>query len=559
MRFKARATLVFISALSVCVATPRPSASQTVVTPGEDLASIALAAQVGDVIELGTGTYELADELVFANSGVTLRGQTDGSSRLVFNNAFTPTNDAALINLAGRSDITLQHLTLDGQNRAGGATYGVYAVDGSGHQLKNLAVEQLENPGLFGPVGVYFNGGVNDSAVRDSTFTQIGVDDAFGSGIRVHGDSDRNLIEGNTIDRTGRGGIFALGNNDNALGASTLDNLIIRNNTVTNSALASSSTESFADLGIEVQNDIRDVLIEDNVVDRRVSLDNVQRAAVRRNVVTQADNNPATTAVGDYGIEVVDVQDLVATDNQVRGDVHFGISISGDGDTRHALFADNVIDEATTFGVQIQGRDNPGAAGVAEDLYFSNNEITDTLGGSDALFTGTGDGIRFNMAFDDITLDGNTLTGHAGQDLFLNATPAGSTVALSDNTTDDSYTDGNGIDVLTPPLTQETFSANLGQTITVAFDDLAGSITHVLWDLGVGIPLAADDATLNLDPSTIGESRSLLVVAWDDAGLADTAIINVVPEPALALLGIMGAATLRLRPSRRSTPAPSCL
>lgn len=569
MRDKARATSVLVAALYAGVATAWPAAAQTFVTPGDDLASIAWAAQPGDVIELGAGVYELADELVFANSGVTLRGQADGSSRLVFTNAFTPTTDAALINLGGRSDITLQHLTLDGQNRAGGATYGVYAVDGSGHQLENLAVQQIENAGSFGPVGVYFNGDVHDSAVRNSTFTQIGVDDAFGSGIRVHGDSDRNLIEGNTIDRTGRGGIFALGNNDNALGNSTLDHLVIRNNTVTNSALASPSAASFADLGIEVQNDIRDVVIQDNVVDRRISLDEVRRAAVRGNTVTQAGNNPATTATGDYGIELVDVQDVVATTNQVAGDVDLGVSFSGDGDTRHVALWHNVIREATTFGVQIQGRDNPDADGVAERILLQDNLISGTLGGSAALSSGTGDGVRFNMAFDDITLDQNFIAANDGQDLFLNAAPDDSTVTLSANRTNGQVNDpGGNLETLSVPLTQQTVGGRLGQAVAVTFDDLDhDAIQRVLWDAGQGLIQATSAATLLIDPAGFGldadglpTGSRIYVVAWDETGRVDTAWVEVtMPTPTSGVIAAAMLGGLTLRPCRRSTPAPSSL
>lgn len=564
MRDQARATLVFISALGVCVAVARPTTGQTVVTPGGDLAAIARAAQAGEVIELGAGTFELADELVFANSGVTLRGQADGSSRLVFNNAFTPTTDAALINLTGRSDITLQHLTLDGQSRAGGASYGVYALGGSGHQLDNLAVKQIENAGSFGPVGVYFNGGVHDSAVRDSTFTQIGVDDAFGSGIRVHGDSDRNLIEGNTIDRTGRGGIFALGNNDNELGASTLDQLVIRDNIVTNSALAGA-----ADLGIEVQNDIRDVVIQDNVVDRRISLDEVQRAAVRGNTVTQAGNNPSTTATGDYGLEFVDVQDVVATTNRVLGDVDLGVSFSGNGDTRHVALWHNVIREATTFGVQIQGRDNADADGVAERILLQDNLISGTLGGSAALSSGTGDGVRFNGAFDDITLDQNFIAGNDGKDLFLNAAPDGSTVTLSANRTNGQVNDpGGNLETLSVPLTQETVGTKLNQVVSVTFDDLDNeAIQRVLWDAGRGLIQATSAATLLIDPAGFGLSPDALtsgsriyVVAWDDAGRVDTAWVEVtMPTPTSGAIAAVMLGGLTLRPCRRSTPAPSSL
>ncbi|MEO0515466.1 MAG: right-handed parallel beta-helix repeat-containing protein [Planctomycetota bacterium] len=557
MSFGSRLMVAGFAVWSAVAVSWSATAQPAEVSLDADLVSLVRNAESGQVIQLGAGTYEIADELIFTNSGVTLQGLADGSSRVVFAEGYTPPamDSVALIDLNGQSNITLKNIELSGENRTSGATYGVYAFGGSGHRIENLDVVQLNDPGEFGPIGVYFNGGVDQSVVRHSTFTQIGVNSDFGSGIRIHGDADGNLIEHNTIDQTGRGGIFALGNNDGpTLGTSTLDDLVIRHNTVTNSALSGGP-----DLGIEVQNDIRDAVIENNVIDRRISVDNAQRVAVRDNTITQASNN--TVATGAYGVEIVNAQDIVATGNQVLGDVHLGVSISGDGDTRHALFADNLIQNATTFGVQVQGRDNADATGVAEDLYFLNNEITGTLGGPPSLYYPdfiTGDGVRFNMAFDDITLDQNTIADNGGEDLFLNDTPVGSTVALSDNITDDTYVEGNGLELITPPLTQQTFIAEVGESITVTFDDLDGTFTHVLWDTGQGAPIAAAHASVTLTAEWLGDSRRVVVVAWDDAGGADTAVV-LIPEPGLAVMALSGGLLFTLRPSRRSRPWPSSL
>ncbi|MEM6854245.1 MAG: right-handed parallel beta-helix repeat-containing protein [Planctomycetota bacterium] len=549
-------------ALTVAAAMLPRGEAQTVVTPGDDLGAIARNAQAGDVIELGAGTFTLNDELMFSNNGVTLRGQADGSSRLVLGNGFSTTSAAAVIDLEGRSNITLEHLTIDGQNRADGATYGVYARNGSGHVVQNLDIQRLANDGSFGAVGVYFNGGVDDSSILGNTVTDIGVNDNFGSGIRVHGDSDRNLIADNTVDRTGRGGIFALGNPDNELGTSSLDGLIIQNNIVTNSALAGGP-----DLGIEVQNDIRDVVIQHNVVDRRISLDEVRGAAVRCNIVTQADNDPATTQTGDYGLELVDVFDVVASANQVLGDVDLGVSFSGNNDTRHVALWHNVVRAATTFGVQIQGRDNADADGTAKRILLQENLVAGTLGGDAAISSNTGDGVRFNMAFDAITLDQNFIASNGGQDLFLNDAPADSVVTLSRNRTDGEATDpGGNLESLAVPLTQETVVAELGESVTVVFDDLANStVERVLWDAGLGFIQATTTATLlidaaefGLEPGTLTNGSLIYVVAWDASGRVDTAWVEVsMPTPTSGAIAAAMLGGLTLRPNRRSAPAPS--
>ncbi|MEM9420133.1 MAG: right-handed parallel beta-helix repeat-containing protein [Planctomycetota bacterium] len=511
------------------------------------------SANPGDTIQLQSGTYLLDNTLAFSKSNLTLQGQADGSTIIQFAGGFDQTgNDTPLIDLSGQAGVTLRNLKLDGEDRTNGASYGVYAFGGGGgHVLEHLNITNLANPGQFAPIGIYLEGGVSQTAIRQNTITDVGLNSDFGSGIRVHGDSDYNIIEYNTIDGTGRGGIFALGNSDSNLGASTLDGLVIRHNTVVNSAQGLTPGQAVGDLGIELQNDIADAVIEDNVIDRRVSLDNVQRVAVRRNTVSQSSNTTTTTA--SYGLELVDAQDVVFDNNQVLGDIHFGVSISGDGDTRYTLFEGNNIQDATTFGVQVQGNDT-GGPGSAERLLFANNMITGTSGVG-ALFPNTGDGFRFNEAFDEITLDGNTLTGNDGFEIALVNPPSGSTITLSDNTIEgDSREDPTSAvyQILDPPLTRQTLEFETGDTITVVFDDLSGTVVHVLWDLGTGAPLVTSDENFSENTDSLTPGTEFLVVGWDDLGAADTVRVLIIPEPTIALsLGVIGALCFRPRPSRR--------
>lgn len=577
MCFRAK-TAVFIAALWLGSAAANLAAAQTTVTNTQELIAAVTNAAPGDVIELDADTFELDGTLTIDRSDITLRGRAGGTTTLVFNDRVmfggvqTP-----LIDLSGQSNVVLRNLTLDGDNNAQGASIGVFARNASGLSLESLSIRNLTNDGTFAPIGVFFDGRVHDSVIRDSNLTDIGVADVFGSGIRIHGDSDGNLVEHNTIDRGGRGGIFAQGNPDNGddFGQTFLENLTVRHNTVTNSALADPALTGFADLGIEAQNDVRGLVVEDNTVDRRISLDNIQNAAVRGNTLTQAENNTAARDIGFAGIEIVDTQSFVATDNRVLAGVHIGLSISGDGVTRNALFAGNTFEGATTFGVQIQGRDNDaaGIAGTAEQLLLLDNTITGTTGGSDALFFPdfeTGDGVRFNMAFDRITLSGNTIGDNAGQDVFLNAAPADSLVHFLGNTGVNENGDpaalsltGTGhLRITETSLTQQTVEAELGDTLVLVFDDLGGTITDVLWDPGDGVPFLTNGPELLLDPAVIGDARRLLAVGFDDTGTADTVLVQIVgsaPEPGAGLLLAAGIGLFTIRPSRRREPCPSRL
>ncbi|MEM6458365.1 MAG: right-handed parallel beta-helix repeat-containing protein [Planctomycetota bacterium] len=562
--------------VAVLAAPAAPAAQQFTVQNTVELLTALNDAVDGDTVELLGGDYVLTDSLR-PNTGVTLAGAGAGATRLIYQG--TGTNpDQRVIDLDQRDRVTVTGLTVDGENRtAGGAAFGIYAAQGSGHVIDGVTVTQLAGDG-FGPIGVYFNGGVDDAVVRNSTVTDIGVPvpasdgtpayagSTFGSGIRVFGDSDNVLIEHNTVDGTGRGGIFARGRNDDDPVGPTLDGLVVRRNEVRNSALVV-GTSGAADLGIELQNDIIDAVVEYNKIDRRVSLDGVVGAAVRNNTVTQTINNPNAPTPASFGLELVDSENVVFRGNTVdaTADVDFGVSVSGNGDTRYAVFEQNTIDGADVFGAQIQGDDPGGDDGVVERVYFSRNLITDTTAGQ----MGTGDSIRLNEAFDDITLDANQLGAREGVDVFAANPPTGAEVTLSGNTRppDDAslgalvtVPGGDPFVVADPLLLREVFIFAVGEAVSITFDQL-DDLKQVLWDLGEGVPVVTTTGALPGSASaglTVGQE--LLAVGWSTTGEADSVLVRIVPEPSAALaLTAAAGLTLSRRSSRRSRPSPSSL
>ncbi|MEM9881801.1 MAG: right-handed parallel beta-helix repeat-containing protein [Planctomycetota bacterium] len=545
---------------------------------GQDLIDALGQAVEGNTVTMAAVSYTL-DQTLVVPTGVALRGAGKDATTLVYQQT-AGGNDRAVIDLGGQANVTLTGFAIDGKNEANGASRGIVTASGGGHVIDDIAVRNLDGPG-FGPIGVYLLGGSSNTAVTNSHFQNIGVDDAFGSGIRLLDKSDNVLIEGNTIDRTGRGGIFAKGSDNPTPGGQTIDGLVIRGNKVTHSALAV-GTSGAQDLGIELQFAIRDAVIEGNTIDRRVSLDGVDGVAVRNNTVTQTINwpdplpdPPPSPDPASFGLELVDSQNVVFRGNTVdaTANVGFGVSISGDGVTQYAVFEGNTIDGANDFGVQVQGDDPGGKAGRVERVYLSRNQVTNTTAGS----TDTGDSIRLNEAFDDITLDTNRLGVSDGSDVFAANIPPGAQVTLSGNTvitpggdrplaTEGSLVPSPGFYVLRDPaLTRQLFTFRVGDDVAVTFDDLTdpddspSDLTRVLWDLGTGSPLVTGDGDLP-DAALLDLSfgRELLAVGWADDGRSDSVLVRIVPEPAaaLALLGGAGLAFSR-RSSRRSRPSPS--
>jgi|GEM_PF-948517 len=542
------------TAAEFVVSTPTGAAIQTAID----------AAQSGDTVRLAAGTtYVLHAPLDFFttagtdNSGVTLVGAGRESTVLAYRGTAGAGQD--VIDLEDASGVTLTGFAIDGENRADGAAFGVVAGYGDGgHRLDGLAIRNLAGSTTFGPIGVYFFRDVSNSSVENSTFENIGVDDLFGSGVRVHGDSDDIRVANNTFDRMGRGGVFGKGES-----FGNPDRLVIRGNTVTNAGLAYLNTDlqgeqNLAGLGIEIQDGVNDAVIEGNTVDRWLSVDNSDGVAVRNNTVTGVAGDAGVETP--YGIELVDVERVVVTGNTATGGTNFGLSISGEGDTRHALITDNTFTGADQFGVQIQGDDGGTLDGVTERLYLANNT-----------FTGSGgDAARINRNAHHVVIHDGALDADQGFSVGLAEGSITGIVVTGDtgqrpDHVEQSFEASVDDAEVTASRTIAEFTFSPGEAIELVFGDTAlaadlpalEDLDLVLWDLGDGTPSVTDvfgdnGTTAALDAARAADlqpGQVFRAVAWDAEGDSNYVTIRVIPEPTTAalLLTAGGLALLRRR------------
>ncbi len=510
----------------------------------------------GDTVFLNAGTFNISQSII-AKTGVRLVGAGVGSTAVSYTGAAQ-----AMIAMHDRSQVEIAELTLNGN---GQATHGIWATNGSGHQIYNSAIQNIAANGH----GVHFSINVTDSRIDNNQFTNIGYDSEWGAGIRLSHGSSRNQITGNAISQAGRGGIFG---NDGST------DLVIRNNTVTGSFSTVGDN-----LGIEIWHNCHRTIIENNTLDHWLSVDRSNLIAVRNNTVNG----------GFIGLELAGGADNVYVGNTVNAGTQLGISASGASAKERVLFSHNSIDGALSWGVQIQ----PDMTDGVNQLYFYNNSITNTkYNDPNSQYSG-GDGFRFNVNTDpldvqNVVLDSNTISGNAwhgvqngdwtdklslinntfanngGQAITSN--PAGYQFG-SDLRSTGNIASGNGSNVIPDskgsffapanmPAIQITTNGTLvvGSEISFSFDYVgAANKAQALWDLGAGIPLTSFDATYTYQQA--GNYRIGLVV-WDEQGRGvyreQWLTISAVPEPGslILMLSTIGFSAMHRRRRRPSQP-----
>ena len=162
-------------------------------------------AKPGDVVRFHPGRYEM--QLTTKVGGVTFQGPVDGVARIV-----RPSNAKGNQVVAIKHDnITLEHLTIDGENRAG-AAHGVIRF----YSCKNATVrccDILNSRGALLSIG----GSVNHAVIRDvliegNVIRGSGAGDKYGEAIYIGRDGGGGMvgpvvIRGNVIGDFGDNGI----------------------------------------------------------------------------------------------------------------------------------------------------------------------------------------------------------------------------------------------------------------------------------------------------------------------------------------------------------------
>jgi hypothetical protein len=360
----------------------------TVQPQGFDSNSVAATirqASPGDTIQLAAGTYEL-DEPIRPRSKIRLIGAGQEKTILVYRG----TKASSLVSLADCEDVELAHLTLDGRGNPL-IHQGISGGNSRRLWLHHLTIRNLANAKTWGPHAILFSGqnptmagGVTDSRITDCRIENIGVGAAFGGGIRMAWGSARNQVIGNTIDKTGRGGIFG----DHSA------ELVIRDNRVSGSGGEG--------LAIEIWGGCPRSLIEDNVVDHWISNDSGNQSAVRRNVVGADDG----TLKG-YGIEII-ARDCAVTDNVVNRGAGIGLSVSNRPVKNNVFWGYNTVRDCVQWGAQLQSD----SGGIARHYFYRCTFEKTVRGDPRARYKDSGHGFRTNggcqgMVFEECTFRGN--------------------------------------------------------------------------------------------------------------------------------------------------------
>ncbi len=470
----------------------------------------------GDTVFLPAGTFTISASIQ-PKSGTRLQGAGRDATFIQFSGSASH----PMIRMDGRAparDIELSGFTLDGMENPA-VEQGILAQRGQNLTLMDLRVRNLSRGDGFGPHGVYLLGDSAGTRIVNCHFENIGTAAEFGGGIRIEGPSGRVMITGNTIDRTGRGGIFLTETTD----------AVIRSNRVSGSGLAEIG------LGIEIHTRCDRTIIEDNVIDRWLSVDGSSDVAVRRNRIGGGEG-----AVQFAGLELASGgRNVIFADNRVEGGSEIGWSLSSGGTTDNVLFLRNVIRGARHWGAQIQG-DTAGAThllvvdsvfeGTAGDEDW-NGQGFRVNGGTRALGlircairNNRRDGLQWrtddaaSLPISRFTLRDCELTGNGGSALAGTADHQD----LSGNTVT-----GNGSDAWP---SSHGFTGNTALRLLIRIPEGArsgvpveftgeatseGEIVRWLWDFGEGLPASEERPVRTF---TRPGSHRVFCVVWDDGG-----------------------------------------
>jgi hypothetical protein len=166
------------------------------------------AALPGDTVFFPNGVFVITNS-IHPKSNLRITGETQTGAIMQYRG----TTGASMMDLSGLTSVEVSFLTLDGNTNQN--ANGIYAYLGSRFDLHHLTIRDFTSTN--GPLAIHLNGnsttGVTDSVIADNVITNMGVNSAWGGGIRCSWNSSRNSILRNTIAWTGRGGIFG----DNAL------------------------------------------------------------------------------------------------------------------------------------------------------------------------------------------------------------------------------------------------------------------------------------------------------------------------------------------------------
>jgi len=491
-------------------------------TAGIQAALTAAAASSGNTVYLPAGTYLITGELSLSPSaslaGMVIRG--DGIGETIITDGGTSSHAMLLLkNLAPSGTATngaeVTQMTFTCQSGSGVSAAILAGSDGA------LWIHQIEvnfDEATTAPVGISCEHNVINGMIENNIFTG----DGMGTAIWLNDSSFGNTVFRNTITTSTGEGIAC---DDSA-------NEVVRENTVSGSTAER--------LGIEAWGGSAGTVIEDNVVDHWISVSGSNEVAVRRNTVNCQDSTQQS-----IGLELVDSQDVVFTDNLVDGPgTAVGFSMSGDDANQYHYYAYNTVQNCAMWGAQIQGNPSYDVQGV----YFYNDSFLSTysnLSNDDP--TDDGHGVRLNdhiqgLAWEDCTIQNNGGDGieiyGAGSSVdalsFLDCTIEDNALKAFSETTFNNFSwiggdvSGNGTSNAIPAnvgyatalptvaitaVTAATTDDGLMTAVSFGSEGSSASVAQFLWDVGAG-PASAD-SSYSYAYSRPGKYRVSLL-GWND-------------------------------------------
>jgi hypothetical protein len=438
------------------------------------------------------GTYILTKSLtcrpyfkiIGAGSGKTvIKFQRESAAGCVFD-------------IDGSPGVEISGITIDFEGRSN-ADKAISAVNSKDILISDVEIKNMGSETQ--PIGIHFIGSENGGIVN-CRFENIGVDTEWGCGIRLSHGSSHATVEGNVIEKTGRGGILCDNNSTN---------LVIRDNTVNRCGLFSEG------LGIEIWGGCGYSIIEDNVIDHWLSVDSSDYSAIRRNVVSDTSGR-----LKFLGLELVNTSYFVFTDNIVDHGAYIGLSESNAGPKNFGYWGYNDIKGCAQWGAQIQGEE-----GGSRYRYLYKNSFTATYDDMEPIYpTDAGHGIRINdnawdFVFDSCIVKDNKGTAfqilgkNVGNISFINGEVEGNKKGNAIPKTVDKETAALSAAIDCPG------EAGAGEEIVFAakINDAGIEIKHVLWDFNDGLPASEINAKYKYDAP--GTYRVTLIV-WDNSGKA---------------------------------------
>lgn len=444
------------------------------------------SAAKGDEILLPPGLYYVSSK-ISVRSDISIKGAGMGQTIL----QIAEKGITSLFSLDEKENVSISGFTVEGRGADAGNI--ITAEDCREIHIQDVEIKNIES--IKNPIAIHFEK-TRDSSIRECRFENISLQSEWGCAVRLSHDSSHVTVDGCVIQNTGRGGILC----DNGS-----EYLTIINNVVSGSGITSEG------LSIELWGRCGHSVVEDNRVDRWLSLDNAPYTALRRNVIS----NRIWDRIGFIGIETVGSCNVVITDCVVDEGVYTGLSASNTDPKEYVYWGNVEVRGCAQWGAQFQGE-----KGWCRYQYFYNLTIENTLNDHSPIYPNdAGHGFRFNDFCEHFVFENCLLKCNTGYDLQLLGTVNDIRfihVESMDNGRTNRRAARNFTKDITLAQAEFTCPEEVRAGEAVQFENLSPDVSHCLWDFGDGIP------TDQMSPThtyAVPGVYNVTLIVWDENGV----------------------------------------